>query len=170
MDKILFILYVIAPIFVLSEFVVSRLWVPFYYYYGIPLFSRKFHVTRHVNFASRVPCLEQNLPKFRWRPAVTFKQFSPDAFAFRQKSIRNNISGLVQINEVNSTVTMTGHLYWSLLLLSLVLSIWAVADNNAVFSLFAFVFVTANVAIQRYAYTQIAEVIESNLYDQGEDL
>ena len=163
-----FLIPVLVLIVAVGEMIMSLAWTPSYYHFGIPLFSTTIRISNELDFASYIPELEQKLKRSWWRPDIVLKQLAPDEFAFRHKwSSRNPVCGLIRIDTLTGKLSLTGHLYWSLLVILVVISIIAFTEGFLAFAIPIFLLVGGlNFLIQRNSYTQIAKIIETAVADK----
>ena len=159
-----FIIPVIVAIMVVAsvaEMAFSGMWLPAYFRYGIPLFRQEYPLTTMPDLAAAIPELEQKLKRSAWRPAIVFRVLDRNEIAFRSSfGSKNTMSGLIRLEPSQGRMQISGHLYWTLLLIPLVFL--AIAFNSPMpifFLLFMLAIFVLTFGMQRYHYGQIAAVI-----------
>jgi hypothetical protein len=152
----------------IGEFLLSSLWAPVYFRYGIPLLRRHYSVRHDLNLAGYIPDLEANLGRkgrLGWRPAVVFRSFNPTELAFRQPfGHRNQVKGMVRLEPGNGRLTISGHLPFSSLPVAafLMLVIW-LSGVAQLFILLMVGILALAIFLQRHHYAQIAQIISQTL-------
>lgn len=165
--------FTLFPLFVvliiissLAELLLSSLWAPFYYRYGLPLLRRTYGLPANPNIAAQIPRLEQNLRGSWWRPRVVFRALSPTELAFRNNfGSRNPMQGLVRLEPAHGRMTISGYLYSSYLLFFPLFFVFVLANEAipALFLVFMLGILLFSVLYQRRQYEQIARIIAATL-------
>lgn len=149
----------------LMELVLSAVWAPFYFRYGIPLLRRRYAVPADLELGAAILQLEQNLLRSWWRPAVVFRRLGPTELAFRNRfGSRNPLQGLVRLEPGYGRLTITGNLFSAYLLFPLLMLLFFLGGGVPVlfFLLFTAVF-SLILGMQRRHYAEIAGGIAATL-------
>lgn len=168
MESFFSLLFALLFLTMIGDFILSTFWVPFYYRFGIPLFRRTFKlIDAPSDLEKHIPSLEAQLQPSWGRAGVVFRAISTNELAFRhslKRNSRNVVHGRVHYDAFNQQLTMTGHLYFPLLLFPFFALPFTYVDPfNIMFFVVAILIVIINGVMQRSNYGRIAAALEKTL-------
>ena len=154
---------------VLAETYLAGRWYPFFYRSGIPIYNRTYHFP---NVTAGKIDVAKLLTEFdnAWAPSLIFHEIGTDEYAFREALFQFRIfsyspvmHGHIQILPHKAMVTVTGRLYWMILLVAAYLIFvvpmeWLPQSLLALGAVFAFLYF-----IQVRRFNRVAAFIRGQL-------
>lgn len=105
---------------IVLEWVFAIFWLPIYFRFGIPVFSRQITSTTNPNWAQWLEELARRT-KHQHHQAMVYQSISAGEYAFREQlrpppmSYPRIMRGLISYNSQTKVITVTGFLNWSLI-------------------------------------------------------
>lgn len=174
MTQISIIFLILFMAVTLAEFFLSSSWTPAYFRFGLSLYQTQFKLADvDVDLTGLIPQWEKQLRRAWAQPAVAFKAIGNDELGFRQKfGQRNPVHGRVYFDPRKQTLTITGYLYWSIIVFPLWFTfLFTMIGIKEWTFLLAFVglnffLLTTMIITQRRSYSRISRVIRDTYRSQ----
>ena len=161
-----FAFFALILVFSLGEFLLSSMWMPFFFRFGIPIYRQEFRLMNSLGSLDvHIAELEEQLPRTWQRSAIAFRALSSNELAFRQKfgQRRNQTYGLLAYEPQRQVLTFKGYLPFSVLIFPVFFLIFLLMGPfpyPALFLLFLLLMIGFSVVYQYRSYGRIAQAIQ----------
>lgn len=169
------VVFIFIALSVVFELMLISAWSVPYFHFGIPLFSKRFYLSKDAELSTLIPILEKRLSQFKGisLTKLSFKEINPNEVAFRHKQLSNrqftNVHGVLSYDAYDHVVSVRAYPIWYPYLIPLwPLVIGIVAEPVFLILTIPFIFfiVVVQVVMPKTHFTRITESLDDIFLEQ----